>query len=171
MSIGERIKFHRTSKSLTQKELGNLCIPPMADSAIRRYESGKQIPKTDTLERIAKALDVSISELDYRYLDDHELIKRMDNTQNAIYEVQTRIDQFGTNERGLLEFLQDIESDLSNAIEYKMNSPEYKATSEFLKYFDMLNLAGKKKAVEQIKLLTEIPKFVKYLSTDSHDDV
>ena len=39
MSIGQRIKDRRISLGMTQKQLGELC--GMADSAIRKYESGK----------------------------------------------------------------------------------------------------------------------------------
>ncbi len=57
-------KKTKIERGLTQTQLGDLCIPKMKDSAIRRYESGKVIPKTNTLQRIAKALNVSIVELD-----------------------------------------------------------------------------------------------------------
>lgn len=61
MTIGEKIKFLRQKKGLTQKQLGDLC--GMADSAIRRYESGRANPKIETLQKIADALDIKISEL------------------------------------------------------------------------------------------------------------
>ncbi|WWR19604.1 helix-turn-helix domain-containing protein [Lachnospiraceae bacterium JLR.KK009] len=63
MTIGENIKRIRQEKGLTQKQLGNLCNPPMADSAIRRYEAGKANPKTETLCKIADALGVPEYEL------------------------------------------------------------------------------------------------------------
>lgn len=56
MTTGEKIKEARTQAGLTQKELATAC--GMADSAIRKYESGRQIPKTATLKRIADALGV-----------------------------------------------------------------------------------------------------------------
>lgn len=55
MSIGQRIKERRLELNMTQKQLGELC--GMADSAIRKYESGKIIPKHQTLQRIATALE------------------------------------------------------------------------------------------------------------------
>ena len=54
--IGEKIKSFREKQGLTQKELGSLC--GMADSAIRKYESGAVKPKMTTVSRIAKALGV-----------------------------------------------------------------------------------------------------------------
>ena len=55
MNLGEKIKQARQERGLTQKQLGDLC--GMADSAIRRYESGRGNPTQKTLERIARALD------------------------------------------------------------------------------------------------------------------
>lgn len=55
MTTGELIKAMRIEKGLTQKQLGDLC--GMADSAIRRYESGRGNPTEKTLKRIAKALN------------------------------------------------------------------------------------------------------------------
>lgn len=61
MTTGELIKRYRKSKHLTQKQLGELCIMP--DSQIRQYESGRIVPKLDTLQRIATALNVSYTAL------------------------------------------------------------------------------------------------------------
>lgn len=61
MNIGERIKLLRTQRSMTQKEVAQKC--GMADSAIRKYESGKIKPKFETLIKIAAALNVDVSEL------------------------------------------------------------------------------------------------------------
>ena len=61
MNIGERIRKFRTEKGLTQNELGARCN--MADSAIRRYESDRGNPTIETLERIATALGVPLSDL------------------------------------------------------------------------------------------------------------
>ena len=59
--IGANIKKIRLERGLTQKQLGDLC--GMADSAIRRYESGRGNPTNKTLMRIAAALNVSIEVL------------------------------------------------------------------------------------------------------------
>lgn len=58
---GEKIREARIQKGITQKELANQC--GMYDSQIRKYESGKVRPKIETLQKIAKALDVPIIEL------------------------------------------------------------------------------------------------------------
>ncbi len=61
MTIGERIKSTRLAKGLTQKEVAIRC--GIADSAIRKYETGKITPKVEMLERIASALEVPVTTL------------------------------------------------------------------------------------------------------------
>ena len=63
MTLGENIRQIRQEKNLTQQQLGSLCKPPMADSAIRRYEANKVNPKLETVQKIADALGVSVSSL------------------------------------------------------------------------------------------------------------
>lgn len=53
-TTGEKIKQARLNSHMTQKQLAEKC--GMADSAIRKYESGKVIPKVETVQKIAKAL-------------------------------------------------------------------------------------------------------------------
>lgn len=66
MSIGENIKKFRLEKGWTQKKLGEECKPKIAESTIRRYELGKLNPKLETLQKIADALKISITNLDDR---------------------------------------------------------------------------------------------------------
>ena len=58
---GDMIRKCRTEKGLTQKKLGELC--GIADSNIRKYESGNQNPKIETLQKIADALDIPVKRL------------------------------------------------------------------------------------------------------------
>ena len=61
MTIGDTLKQARLNAGLTQKQLGEKC--GMADSAIRKYESGKNKPKIEPLKKIAAALNVSVIDL------------------------------------------------------------------------------------------------------------
>ena len=56
MTIGELIKQARQDAKMTQKQLGEKC--GIADSAIRKYESGRVVPKICTIKKIANALDI-----------------------------------------------------------------------------------------------------------------
>lgn len=58
MTVGETIRKVRKEKGMTQKQLGDACIPPIAESNIRKYELDKQNPKLETLLRISKALNI-----------------------------------------------------------------------------------------------------------------
>lgn len=58
---GDMIRKCRTEKGLTQKKLGELC--GISDSNIRKYESGNQNPKIETLQKIADALDIPVNRL------------------------------------------------------------------------------------------------------------
>lgn len=61
MNIGKNIKRIRTKKGLTQLQAAKLC--GMLEPQYRRYENGKSNPRASTVERIASALSVPVSEL------------------------------------------------------------------------------------------------------------
>lgn len=68
MNIGERIKHIRKQSGITQKQLAEKL--GMTQAAIVQFESEKSNPKIDTLQKIADALNVSITD----FLDDGESI-------------------------------------------------------------------------------------------------
>lgn len=57
MNIGEQIKKYRKEAGLSQKELGERL--GVSQQHIAQYESGKRIPKIETIIKIATALDIS----------------------------------------------------------------------------------------------------------------
>ena len=61
MAIGERIRFFRTMRGMTQKQLGMLMGFPERSSDVRmnQYEAGTRTPKADLTTSLAQALDVS----------------------------------------------------------------------------------------------------------------
>ena len=61
MNICDWIKNARLQAGMTQKQVAAAC--GMADSAIRKYESGVVTPKLENLCRIAQALSTTVSEL------------------------------------------------------------------------------------------------------------
>lgn len=56
--LGKSIRKIRMRRNMTQRELAN-AIDGISESALRSYELGERCPKQNTLERIAKALDVA----------------------------------------------------------------------------------------------------------------
>ena len=61
MSIGERIRYFRNQRGMTQKYLGTLLGFPetSADVRLAQYESETRIPKVDITAALANALDVA----------------------------------------------------------------------------------------------------------------
>lgn len=61
MAIGERIRFIRNLRGMTQKYLGTLVGFPekTADIRMAQYEAGTRTPKEDLTKTLAAALDVS----------------------------------------------------------------------------------------------------------------
>ncbi len=59
--VGQRIREAREKKGWTQRQLA-YALPGQADGpTISRWERGGVLPQTDTLEALAKALDVDVS--------------------------------------------------------------------------------------------------------------
>ena len=104
MTVGEMIKELRIHKGLTQKQLGELC-GGMADSAIRRYESGRANPKLGTLKKIADALEVTIDILlgDNWSLYFPEFLKENSDNKENIYTQKVRNAYFSDDEYTELE--------------------------------------------------------------------
>lgn len=113
MTTGKRIQRARKAAGLSQKELGEKL--GVSASMIGQYENDLRIPKIETLQKIADALKVNLSDL-------------------------KTIPVF---------FFQDF-------------APiEDEETSQILEALAKLNPEGKRKAVERIEELTEIPKYKK----------
>lgn len=71
MAIGERIRFIRNLKNMTQKYLGmNIGFSEKtADIRMAQYENGTRTPKQDLINTIASQLDVSPSALNVPDID------------------------------------------------------------------------------------------------------
>lgn len=140
MTIGERIREIRVRKGMTQKQVAEGC--GMADSAIRKYESGSISPKYDTMERIATALDVPVTALmGYVY-------RGTGPDGKDIYtppDVQT-IQIVPGNSKAPIS----VKESMQNSLRKKL-----------LESFDSLNIKGQQKAVERVDELAEIPKYKK----------
>lgn len=61
ITLGDRLKFIRQFRKMTQKELGIACGFPeeSADVRIRHYEMNRYVPKQDMIQRLASALRCS----------------------------------------------------------------------------------------------------------------
>ena len=73
MAIGERIRFFRILRGMTQKQLGMLMGFPERSSDVRmaQYEAGARTPKADLTAALAKELDVSPQALNVPDIDSY----------------------------------------------------------------------------------------------------
>lgn len=154
-TIGNNIKRIRKAKKITQKELGEML--GVSQSAINQFENNRSTPKTQTLEKIAQALNVSVSTLMGFDLFNFELEKNP-----KIIELFA-----GT---GRLQSLHGEPIDITKEqIEETKKRAIISLKDKCLSYFNDLNDTGKEKAIEQIELLTKIPEYKKDSGNDNQN--
>lgn len=76
MTIGERIRFFRRLRRMTQKALGIALGFPEVSAEVRvsQYEKGLRTPKADLVEQLAKLLQVSPDALRVPCIDDDDKV-------------------------------------------------------------------------------------------------
>lgn len=87
MILGKKIKEARLNLGLTQEELGNLIN--VTKTSICCYENGSRNPNVETLQDLAKELDLPISSLFSGEFQVKEAIKRYNGNEiKFIYELR-----------------------------------------------------------------------------------
>lgn len=143
MTVGERIKKIRLEKGLTQKQLAEKCGIDSAN--LRKYESGRQNPKIETVEKIANALGVNPMLLVYG--------EELSQTLKSINEVEEAINR---NKRIFAREPNDED------MQYIINSNNRtKLKQDTIAKYDSLNTLGQQKANEYITDLSEQEKYTK----------
>lgn len=140
--IGELIKKYRLEKGLTQKQLGERC--GINEANIRKYELGTQKPKIETLERIAKGLDVPLSEL-----SGYTVIPKSEMEMVFLYSSKMP-ESMNEQYRNQIAALYDALSDNG-----KSDAPK------LLKAFSELNSTGQLEALKRVKELSQIKGYRK----------
>ena len=87
-SIADRISRRRKELALTQKQLAERLH--VTDKTVSRWETGKQIPDALTMQEIAKALDLSVSEL-YGVEEETKGEQKNEIGKSALYKKIRRI--------------------------------------------------------------------------------
>lgn len=97
MAIGERIRYFRNLRGMTQKYLGTLMGFPerSADVRMAQYESGARTPKADLTASLAHALDVSPQALDVPDIDSYIGLMHTLFTLEDIYGLKVEEDDNG----------------------------------------------------------------------------
>lgn len=101
MNIGDNIKRIRIAKNLSQKEV---TINAKLDAAqYSRIENGKTDPSVTTLDRIAKALGVSLSDL----FASTEELKDINSHDKSIMEKVALVESLSEEERNTIYTMLD----------------------------------------------------------------
>lgn len=149
MSVGEQIKKCRNKIKISQKELGEKL--GVSQAMIAQYESGKRLPKFETIQKIAKVLNVPANvlmetTLFYDSFIPTEWLK--DDSYKPILDVLR--EEHHINSTSDKECILPMENAINQIYQNKL-----------LSSFNTLNELGKEKAIERVEELTEIKKYTK----------
>lgn len=140
MTIGKNIKKVRLEKKLSQQKLGEKL--GVSQAMIAQYETGRRIPKLETIDKIADALNVSRNML---------LTDTSPSEKGAVLKAGI--------EEMVKSFNIEVDEIKSNTIE--MTEEILAQRRKYINLYDNLNGIGQKKAVERVEELTEIPRYSK----------
>ena len=155
MAIGERIRFFRNLRGMTQKYLGTVVGFPekTADIRMAQYESGSRTPKADLTENLAGVLGVSPLALSVPNIDSylglmHTLFTLEDRYGLTIEKgengVSMRVDPHKGKDAAVLSEMLNAWAEQSEKYrngdisredydKWRYNYPKYDATSGFVK--------------------------------------
>lgn len=114
ITFAERLKAERKKNNITQTQLAERLY--LDRSSISKYESGKQIPETPTLEKLADFFDVSIDYLlgktDIRNYEDNSSLNSINEnlSTNGLKTLAAHFDEE--------QFTQDDLDDIENFIKF-----------------------------------------------------
>lgn len=185
MNIGEAIKYWRTKRGLTQKELAE--ASKVSEISIRKYESNDRTPKIGTLNQISRALSVTVGDLDpsYSYMEkDREEatllitqlkqfitnISNMNTTEDVkkeniskaneliemAHELVKTIDSTKKSDQEMKQLLEE-----SRTLKEDIKKAEQDIDAMFLSVLHQLNIDGQEKAIMYATDLTKIPEYRK----------
>lgn len=185
MSIGKSIKTWRMKEGLTQKQLAE--ASHVSEISIRKYEAGDRIPKIGTLSKIARALNITIGELDSDYTTMSQdrsdaaglesqiktflnNISNMNITENVKQQTSAEINS-------ILKLIQElnrtIDTGISNdakmqeiltesaRLKQEIRQAECELDEIFLSTLHQLNRTGQDKAIQYALDLTKISEYRK----------
>ena len=155
MAIGERIRFFRNLRGMTQKYLGTVVGFPekTADIRMAQYESGSRTPKADLTNKLAKVFDISPQALSVPDIDSyiglmHTLFTLEDRYGLTIEKTENGISMYadpkkGTDAAELSEMLNawaeqsekyhNGEINRDDYDKWRYNYPKYDKTSGYVK--------------------------------------
>lgn len=157
--LSDRIKHLRIESAMTQQELADAI--GVSQNAIYNWENGKREPNLKTVEKIAKAFQVSPSKLLYGELDS-ETAKNLDT---VIYNINNNIDdaylvKYNADNAPKIEESIKLLDDWRKVI-WKNEGFNWPIVIQTLiSHFLKLNAKGRSEAIKRIAELTEIKKYI-----------
>lgn len=144
MTFGENIKRVRKEKGISQRVLGERL--GVTQQTVAQYEKIQELPKFETIRRIATALEVPIGNLveDWSKIPPNEIAKDISNMASSA--------------------IKDSEKAINNISKAFQKTAILKRPTkdELLVYhYSHLNDTGKSEAVRQVEMLTKIPEYRK----------
>lgn len=104
LEFANRISKFRREKGLSQKELGDLLN--VSNKAVSKWENGESLPKTSTMLKLAKLLDIDGNELigltGNSNNDEKEMLSRLESENAAL---KSRLDEINNNRKKLFYVL------------------------------------------------------------------
>lgn len=185
-TIGKNIKIARTRLGLNQSQLAQMA--GITKAAISRYEAGLREPRIEHLRAIANALDVSVGFLEgYEDINSKKVMDAMKHRDSESIEKLMGLSSGSVKflppeEENLLK--RKVEEDrqerdrllsrLKLLFKFQFRTLTEKDCNEItdlIRPFSQLNEEGRKRAIERVEELTEIPKYQKEPQTpDGEDD-
>lgn len=150
-TTGDRIKYFRITKGLTQKELSDLI--GVRYQTLQFWESGKRNPKIENVSKIADVLKV---DLRFFYPATAEQIK-----QSFLRQIDKEF-ATGQSDSEPSEYSVPYD-DFDDFTKITLTKPEWKVINRFRK----LSEEGQGVAIERMEELAQIPKYQKKAPTDS----
>ena len=146
MAIGERIRFFRNLRGMTQKYLGQVVGFPekTADIRMAQYESGSRTPKADLTNKLAEVFDISPQALSVPDIDSyiglmHTLFTLEDRYGLTIVKTENGISMYAELSEMLNAWAEQSEKYHNGDInrdeydKWRYNYPKYDETSGFVK--------------------------------------
>ena len=152
MTTGERIREARKKAGMTQAELADkLGIPYQS---IGQWERDLRNPKPGTLEKIASALGINWYELYAESEKEQIEAKKNYDIAKFLSEKRKGVKVGIIGKDGKTEF-----RDITIDDYFELFEEDAERKKKYLSLYDQLNGLGKKKAIERVQELTEIPKY------------
>lgn len=148
MKIGDRIKYFRLQKGMTQKRLAEEV--GLAEITIRQYEANKREPKDEIIRKLVKALDVNIHQL----IDDSVGNESINFEKELVSDSPVLKAYIRTNLTDSPLFHDAMEHAIHEALHLDAGS------ESLVINYNKLNDEGKYEARKQVENLTKIKEYL-----------